>query len=286
MKIQYNQKIDYLIAKFTYRKYLGAVDEKEWRAVYHEKIPPKTQSQEFMLRIKKALSFIKSENCQFNFSSIMTIYKIVLKEQHAIFHQKKLENYIQNIQRMNKNQIFQAYIQIVQLQLFAKYNCEMAILLFNLLKIKSNQIPIVFYPKDVKEINQALYKEYPEELIIALIVQNAHKTMEQNKWHPLIPKDEIIEHLFQLRPKLYEQFGVTGIGIYGSYARGEENEYSDLDIFINVIDVKKEDIYNKKKIFVFLTEKLGLNVDGKCDDIEFKFGQLRVDMQRDLIKIY
>ncbi len=286
MKIKYNKKIDYLIAKFTYRKYLGATDEREWRAVYHEKIPPKSQAQDFMIRVKKVLKFIKSDDCQFNYESIVSTYKIILKEDPVQFNEKKLKNYIQNIQEIKKHQSYQAYIELIRLQPFFKYNCEMAILIFNLMKIKSNQLPIVFYPKDVKEINQAIREKQPEGMIMALIIQNAHKTIEQNKWHRFISKEEIIEKIFKLKLELYEKFGVISMGIYGSYARGEENEYSDLDIFIKVIDSKKQDVFNKKRIFVYLTEKLGLNVDGKCDDIEFKYGQLRVDMQRDLIKIY
>ena len=36
------------------------------------------------------------------------------------------------------------------------------------------------------------------------------------------------EHL----PELHERYGVSSLGIFGSYARGEESELSDLDLLV------------------------------------------------------
>jgi predicted nucleotidyltransferase len=46
--------------------------------------------------------------------------------------------------------------------------------------------------------------------------------------------DEIIERLPQARPQLAQEFGVTRIAIFGSYARGEQQEDSDVDVLVEV----------------------------------------------------
>jgi predicted nucleotidyltransferase len=47
---------------------------------------------------------------------------------------------------------------------------------------------------------------------------------------------EITERLRDLKPYLSENFNVNRIGIFGSFARGEEKETSDIDI---VVEFKK-----------------------------------------------
>ncbi len=45
--------------------------------------------------------------------------------------------------------------------------------------------------------------------------------------------DEIREILKDNKDALKEQFGVSQLGLFGSYARGEQNPESDLDILVD-----------------------------------------------------
>ncbi|WP_353662881.1 nucleotidyltransferase domain-containing protein [Hydrogenimonas sp. SS33] len=47
-------------------------------------------------------------------------------------------------------------------------------------------------------------------------------------------KKEILEYLQQRYPVLQERYGVTAIGFFGSYARDEATEKSDIDIFVEM----------------------------------------------------
>ncbi len=49
-----------------------------------------------------------------------------------------------------------------------------------------------------------------------------------------IDKDYIIEFLKQRKDFLQEKYGVTKISLFGSYARGEETEESDIDFFVEM----------------------------------------------------
>lgn len=67
------------------------------------------------------------------------------------------------------------------------------------------------------------------------------------------------EKLRELKPLLESEYKVKSIGFFGSYARGEEREDSDVDILVEFSEpigllkfVELED---------FLTEELGVKVD-------------------------
>ena len=45
--------------------------------------------------------------------------------------------------------------------------------------------------------------------------------------------DEILETLRQVLPELKNKYNITKMGVFGSYARGEQTADSDIDILIN-----------------------------------------------------
>lgn len=45
-------------------------------------------------------------------------------------------------------------------------------------------------------------------------------------------QDEIIEKLREIKPHLAQKYNVAQMGLFGSYARGDFNERSDIDILV------------------------------------------------------
>ena len=69
--------------------------------------------------------------------------------------------------------------------------------------------------------------------------------------------EEIISALRENKDLLSERFGVVRIGIFGSFARGEQTTSSDVD-FIVEIESEKKDIHNflgLKRFLERLTER-------------------------------
>ncbi len=65
-------------------------------------------------------------------------------------------------------------------------------------------------------------------------------------------KVEILEKLKESKGILEKNFSITRIGLYGSYAKGEETADSDIDILYELKTGKPEgimDVYNIEKFF-------------------------------------
>lgn len=71
-------------------------------------------------------------------------------------------------------------------------------------------------------------------------------------------KENIIKFLKDNKEFIYRQFSVKRIALFGSYARGEEAEDSDIDI---LIDTEIKDIKNRFYLKEYLSKNLKKDVD-------------------------
>ena len=63
------------------------------------------------------------------------------------------------------------------------------------------------------------------------------------------------------KPYLAEKYGVTEIGIFGSYVRGEQRLDSDLDILIELERPPRISLIGLVELELYLSELLGVKVD-------------------------
>ena len=75
----------------------------------------------------------------------------------------------------------------------------------------------------------------------------------------MITKSDILDFLKRHNKKLQNDFGVTKIGLFGSYVRGEETENSDIDILVELNSKNKYRSFFQLKYF--LEENFKKNVD-------------------------
>ena len=72
---------------------------------------------------------------------------------------------------------------------------------------------------------------------------------------------DIKARLQDQKPYLYEKYGVTEIGVFGSYVRGEQQPDSDIDILITLTDPPKISLLGLVDLQYYLSDLLGLEVD-------------------------
>ncbi|MBI2471841.1 MAG: nucleotidyltransferase domain-containing protein [Planctomycetes bacterium] len=76
--------------------------------------------------------------------------------------------------------------------------------------------------------------------------------------------EEVVQYLNKNRTYLHDRFGITSIGIFGSFVRRKQTPYSDIDI---VIEMEKD----KKNIHIFLQLKRFIEKEiGRKVDIGFE----------------
>ena len=92
----------------------------------------------------------------------------------------------------------------------------------------------------------------------------------------IIKSNDVIKKLRHLKPELEERYGVTRIGIFGSVARNEAHNGSDIDIVVDMApDLLKR---------VSLKAELELLFDKKVDVVRYWHGmnhylKARIDLE-------
>jgi predicted nucleotidyltransferase len=71
-------------------------------------------------------------------------------------------------------------------------------------------------------------------------------------------KQDIIETIKSEKPFLKEQFGVEEIALFGSYARGENNPDSDIDLLVRF---NKPSYSLLAGLYIYLNKKFNVKVD-------------------------
>ena len=81
----------------------------------------------------------------------------------------------------------------------------------------------------------------------------------KNRKDLLMTRDEVLSKLATLKPDLNEKYGIEKFALFGSYARNEAEENSDVDIVI--LKMKKKDLAKRLAAKEFLQTKLNKNID-------------------------
>jgi predicted nucleotidyltransferase len=77
----------------------------------------------------------------------------------------------------------------------------------------------------------------------------------------MITRDQILAFLAQNKKMFRDKYHIIRIGIFGSYARGDQNIKSDIDLLIEFED-NTQDLYDLKlQLKDFFQTKLGIEVD-------------------------
>jgi predicted nucleotidyltransferase len=74
----------------------------------------------------------------------------------------------------------------------------------------------------------------------------------------MISSDAILQFLSKSKPELEHRFGVRRIGLYGSFALGNQTEHSDIDI---LVELEEPSFDNLAGLQLYLEENFERKVD-------------------------
>ncbi len=99
-------------------------------------------------------------------------------------------------------------------------------------------------------------------------------------------EDSVLKKLRNCKDELRDQFHVRSIGIFGSVARGESTQESDVDILVEFQEGHR-DIFNHSRLEEYLESKLDRTVDLVMDSREARedHPRLRMNIDEDLIRV-
>jgi predicted nucleotidyltransferase len=72
---------------------------------------------------------------------------------------------------------------------------------------------------------------------------------------------DVKSKLEKLKPVLRERYQVKTIGFFGSYARGEQSQKSDIDVLVEFVEGNSVDLFDFIELEDFLSKELGIKVD-------------------------
>ena len=74
-----------------------------------------------------------------------------------------------------------------------------------------------------------------------------------------LQKETLIKQLQNYKPVLDERFGIKKIALFGSFARGEADEQSDVDLVI--LEMKEKKLKYRMAAKDFLQKRIGKKID-------------------------
>lgn len=289
MELSYNPKIDYLFSKYMYHNSFVVGDEQIWKDVYNELREPNVIEQILMLHSKKIIALIKKKETELTVENILTCYSILTQHEDKmcrIRNTEALEKLVAIYEAKKEEDLAaELFLYVLQEKIFPKkYNIEMAKIIHNFIQWKCNKTPAIIYSYQTKKIEKLLAEQEFEGALLEM--NNVYqRTKHFNTKHKLVSFESLRSKILKIKENLYERYGVIEFYVYGSYATGTANEYSDLDAYIG-IDAKVINGDLKCDVLLYLEQELEIEVDGKLSKIDANGRDLEIDMTRHLIKIF
>lgn len=100
-----------------------------------------------------------------------------------------------------------------------------------------------------------------DKVKIVVILLKDLFTFEYKSLKNMLNKDDILKYLKENKEIFHQLYGVEKIGLFGSYARNDQTNSSDIDILIDM-ESGTEHIFDKRlQLRELLTERFSKNVD-------------------------
>jgi hypothetical protein len=152
------------------------------------------------------------------------------------------------------------FLELIEGQYFLDKTYEMASLILNKILIDHQYCPVIFYPQTIERILHMSQNQESNEIIDQLIYSIFMNTYyHYNRKTSIKAQNDIFNVILEHEALLRDLYGITSIGLFGSFAREEQHEFSDIDIWIKCDSkLSKSDKY---AIRSFLHTLLDLYVD-------------------------
>lgn len=236
----YNPKIDFKMIYFLNPKLDSMKNYYEIVDIYFKSASYVSEQGKWFEKVKK-LFFLILESKEINLEILTSCANIL----EADINETNVSLIFEKINLVKKkNRLYQAtwfLNEIINHPPISKYSEIIAILIFNSILKKSGYIPIIFLNSNIEFLKGMIESKITISSLIDFFFLYEDLSMKYEKKYPPLKKDEVITIIKAHQKTLTKKYLIKKIWLYGSFVRNEENDYSDIDLFIDFYQKLEED---------------------------------------------
>lgn len=289
---EYNPKITFKFIENIWQGRDHRESEEAIKAVYRKEALPHSFTEVMFSKALKAYEIISSSNSvdEIKIKDIIKIYKPLLQ-----MNEDDANLLLQLIDKIKValnydchwlEHFLDIYRYCILCPTFKGYEIELGKLFSNYSLIVNHLPPVIMYCYSSEKMANIIRSGGDEEQLRKIMSLLIKRTNKFNKSHKVVPLVEIQQSIYEIQEELKNDYGITHLGIFGSYSRGEQNKFSDLDI---VCEVRKDfqNIGNlREMIAARIKEVTGIDVDVMINDVTYDANQIPVDMFNEKINLF
>lgn len=225
----YNPKIDFKVIYFLNPKSNGDYYP-EAKEIYYNNAIYETEHALYFKKLLDAWRFVEKQEIIDDkfFQNCARILEINLNE-------KATSNLTYDFSKLDISKVYKAvwlFNRIVKNEPFSEFNEIIAVLIFNKLLKSAGYIPQIFSKTHLKFLVDMIKKGISDKSLLYLIsVYESLSDLYSKSYLPL-NKEEIVERIIALKEKLISCFKVKTLWLYGSFQKGNQTKYSDIDLLV------------------------------------------------------
>lgn len=253
---------------------------KEKKKVFYGQKEPKTPKEKEIKHLKEVFWYLKKR--KFTKQVVLNTYHLLTNKNCDTTMRNHLHVLIHDV-IPKESDMFETILNIIRY--LAKENVfyhdtqTMCGLICNKVLLMRKYHPVIFYYRTTKKIISQVELDVPEVFSRLQLQKLIHHTKKFNQQQAIKETGEIIETLRIFQNEIKEIWKIQELYLAGSYARGEQNEYSDIDLYIT------KHQYNTYDMNQYFTKLLNHSVDMIVVEEEMK-NQLNIDIITEKIKIF
>lgn len=209
-------KMLYTMAPFYQReeKYL------QFRSILRRKRIPEDEIEVFFFQLSSLFADLVQANTLSH--RIWDKYQIVYSPQFALV----LETDMTPIQYFRS---------IIQEHLFGEYSKEMAVIFYNAYRLRLQKLPLIIGNRLLEQLEYEINRGLADTSIEEILFLCEAKSLFFNQVYASLSREELITILKSNQKVIQTEFSIQNMWLYGSFAREEQTEYSDIDIMVDTL---------------------------------------------------
>ena len=240
----YNPKIDFLLLKYLNPKYNSKKNYNELKKIFFKKQKAKSIQGKYLEKLIEIFEILKIKDININtLKECADILGVNMLEEKANDFIKYLNSLNMNV---TKNSVW-LLVYLLKNEIFNLHSDFLSVLIFNSYLYKNKYVPFILYHYNREYIKKKLDNGANEEGLHFYFSNFYNENKVFLNKYPKLTKKELIDKLVENKKVILGIYNVSKLWIYGSFARDDANEYSDIDLYLELSEYDLDNLTELKK---------------------------------------